>query len=316
MHPYIPIKSFYFFVFMNILIGVIGPIFLCIGITLILLAAQKITNYEFQAESVVPGILSFISFKIGKEYCFWVVANFFYFPVDKDDINDPTQKLSWLQRNLKLSESSSCITILLILNSILPIMFMTNQLFLQEHRTEQCSDSKLTVEADYDCFQHSTRDYINCSNETSYIGEIECYRFIRIKDAGLFDPLGSLIRAIFLFIATEKFMVILFSLVKTMFNFRRSKFWIIMIVVIGLIMTIISITCIVLYYLFHESGFLFLSVLQFTILSLATLFVGLLLLSGSPMELISKGGDREITLKPMFSKTNDDNELITDKIVK
>ena len=311
IHPYLPIKSFYLYMFLNILIGVIAPIFLCIGITLILLAAQKITNYEFQAESVVPGILTFVSFKIGQEYCFWVIAKFYYFPVDKDDVNDPGQKLSWMQRNLKLSESSSCITILLILNSILPIMFLANKLILQEHRTEQCSD----VTDNYDCFEHATRGYINCSNDTYYIGELDCYQFIKIKDANMLDPLGSLIKAIFLFIATEKFLLILFSLVKAMFNFRRSKVWIIMIVIIGLIMTTVSIMSIVLYYVRHNSGFLFLSVLQFTILSLAVLFAGLLLLSGSPMELISKGGNRGITLKPMFANKIDDSNIIKDKLV-
>ena len=312
IYPSLPFKSYYIFILMRTLVGVVVPIFLCIGITLILLAAQKVTNYNFQAESVIPGILSFVSFKIGQEYCFWVIANFFYFVVDKNDTIDPKQKLTWMQKHLKLSLSSCCITLLLIFNSILPMMLLTNELFVQQKKIDKCS----SISSEYDCFLnlHGTHEYIDCSNHSTLVGEFDCFMFVSIKQSANYDPLNSLIKAVFLFVGIEKFILIVFSIIKTMFNFRRSKIWIFIVVLIGLIMITGGIISIVIYHTIHSAKYAFLSALQFTIFSFAVLFAGILLLWGSPMVLVSKGGEREITLKPLFAKKSDDSELIKDKI--
>lgn len=283
---------------MQLLIGMVTPSLLCTGLVIILYVAQIITTYEFQAESVVPGILSFVSFEMGDQYCTWIIAKFFYFPVDKDDINDPGQKLTWLQRNLKINLSTCFITLILILNSILALMFITDKLFLQVFVGSSCSE----VGDEFDCFIHETRDYFNCTAYPDHSADIDCYRFLKLSETNRIDWLGSFVSAIFLFIATEKFLLLLFNLLKTFISFHRSKMWVVMVTIVGTVMVIVSIVCIVIYYSDHNTAFAFLSVLQFSIFSIDVILVCGLLLFGSPMQVYSKSDDGSITLSPLFAK--------------
>lgn len=271
---------------MDILIGVVSPFCLMIGLTIVLLVAQKLTDYRFRAESVVPGILSFVAFERGNEYCFWVIAKFFYFPTDKDDKPDPGQKLTWIQTKLNINLSSWFITMILFFNTVLAVMYITDAVIVEETYGDKCSD----IGEEFDCFIHSlSRSYVNCSANESLVADLDCFRIISIRETYTKDPLGSLIKAIFLFIATEKFLLLIFNLVKTLINFRHTRIWSWMVLVVGFLMVGTSFTCIVLYYADHDTGFAFLSILQFTILSIDVLLSGCLLLLGSPMEVVTKG---------------------------
>ena len=304
---HIPPKSFYVYFFTRVLIGVVNPVLLINGLMLILIAIQHITNHRFQANLVVSGILSaFASYQIGEQYSFWIIANFFYFPIDNDDNkNDPEQReLTWIKRILKNHLASFCIRVILILNVILLITYITNNLFIQKYSGTDCSK----LDESYDCFLIGTREYIDCYNST-YIGGIDCYRFVNVEIMLKIDPLYYLIHSIFLFIATEKILVILFSLMKIFLEIWQSKVWTIVTLLLGLLMIIVSILCIIVSYTQH-TGFTFLSVLQFTIISLAVLFAGILLMFGSPMEIILKE-NQQITLKSCFG----DEKQIRDKLI-
>ena len=273
-------------------------ILLCVAVILILLFAQRITSEKFQAESVVPGILSFVSLKIENRYCFWIISKYFYFPLDKDDTNDDGQILTWCQRNLKISLSTCFIIAMLLCNLSLPILFITDDLFVHGFSTTSCSD----VANKYDCFIYETKSYINCSADRTFQGEkLQCYQFITFAEVFTHDFLGSLIRALFLFIAAEKFMSLIFIVVKTQMQFFPSRLWIVCVLILGILMICFSISCIAIYSAYRESGFTFLSVIQFTIFSLDVLFIGVLLLLGNPMKLSVKPIKSGIPLKRIFS---------------
>ena len=286
-------------------------ILLCIGGTLILLVVQRITSYEFQAESVVPGILSFVSFKTGHDYCFWIISNYFYFPLDKDNSNDEGQRLTWCQRHLKINLSSIFILAMLLFNLGLPILFITDDLFIQGFSATSCSDAT----EKYDCFIYETRSYINCSANETFVGDLKCYQFITFAETYTRDFLGSLIRALFLFLAVEKFVSLIFTALKTQLQFFRSRLWIVCAIILGMLMICFSISCIAIYVAYRDSGFTFLSVVEFTVFSLDVLCIGLLLLLGSPMELLSKKKSKNIELKTLFpSKAQ--NNIIEDPMKK
>jgi hypothetical protein len=282
-------KFYHAYTAFKLITGLINPLIFCTGFVIVLTVMQRLTNYEFQAESVLTGFLTFVSFDIGDEKCFWVLTDFYYFAVNKH-----TSK-KWYCTSL----STVIITIILFLNIMLPILFIIDSLFIQRYTSENCRD----IDEAHNCFLRNTKEYFNCSNNSSYVGDIECINFIRLEDITSVDFLGSSIRAVFLFLATEKIMNIILDVLKMLLLLYESRMWIVFELIMGGLMVIISLAAIVIYYVDFESNFTFLSVLEFSIISADVVLIGLLLLLASPMKLVSAPVQKEIIVRKFFLRS-------------
>ena len=294
VYEYLPKSSaagFYHFIFTEILIGFIAPVLFIIGVTIILLVIQYITNYDYRAETFVPGILSIISFKRSEEYCFWVIAKYFYFRVDKKNVaKKGGNKQNWCQRKLNINVSSWCISTILAINVMLSATFVIDSLLIQSYKSDQCNDES----TEYNCFTHDTHMYINCSENISHVADIDCYKFVSFNDLYTTDPLNMIIQAVFMFLAAEKILSTLFNTVKSLMSFYCSKIWAVIATGFGFILTLIGITTLVVYYTIHQVGFAFLSVVQFTMLSFNVMLGGFLLVIGSPMQVVPNKGKANV----------------------
>ena len=277
-------KSYYYFVATELVIGIFAPLLIVIGTALVLLVLQHITNYKYRAETFIPGILSVIEFKRSEEYCFWVIAKYFYFPVDKDNIINEGQKLTWLQRKLNINVSSWCLTAILTLNLILCTTVIADTVINQRYESKMCDDNSIN----FDCFIHGSHIFINCSENISQVVDIECFRFVGLSEVYTTDPLNKFIQAVFLFLAAEKILSCLFNIVKSLMSFYCSEIWAIISIVIGCILSIVGIIAIAIYYVFHDNGYSFVTALQFTVLGLNITIGSVLLLIGSPMEVVGQ----------------------------
>jgi hypothetical protein len=313
VYPHLPkYHGFYHFILVDHAIGLLAPILLMIGFAILLLIAQRISKYNFRAESLVPGLLSFVTFERGEEYCFWVIAKFFYFPIDKDNVADEGQKLTWAQRKLNINVSSWCILLILMCNVLLAIAVLTNDAIVSDYAGDTCNDVFGVIDEDYDCFSHSTWKFIDCyMNKTSDI-DVICYKFLRTDYFHSADPLGNIIKSVFLYLAAEKFLTLLFNIVKTLMLFYQTKLWSIVVTIMGIAATSISVGTFIIYFVHHNTGLMFFSIFQFSVLSVDIMLAGFLLLLGSPMELVSNTAETGAVLLSMTGGS--EIEKITEKL--
>lgn len=282
------------------------------GLALLLVTFQIISKYAFQPEGIFSSIIVFVDYKRynedkakkekrwseksieGIEQVFtsdfgaWSIVDFFYYPIievpdDEEEVEMMYEHKEDYTRGKRFIDKrklpSICFGLILMLNIILSLRVITNAVVIKELGGRSFSCSKLEEEdntdEEYYCFTHSSRSYVNCNalstgNDTF---NMDCFRYYSPSEI---DPLGALIRAIFLFITYEKFLQLLFGVVATLYKIRYHKAWGVAVLAIGIVMTIFSILCVI-FYDRLETGFIFLSVFQFTILSLDISLAGALL---------------------------------------
>ena len=315
-YPTFEIRSYYHFVVVDFVIGYAAPLFLMAGLMMIFKVLQLLSKYQFKPESIFASMLVFVEYGVyngnpwkpyivvtsNKEekicshgFGAWTIANSFHYPIIEleDDIeeidgldqehNSDTMQIShhkmiqkaqvkidkWYRR---FNLSSWLLGLMLVLILILSIRFITNATITKTERSHTLSCE--SIDEDFDCFLQPHYSYINCSANSSFVGNMICHRYYSADEV---DVLDALIKAIFLFIAFEKFLQLVFTVMATLYKIRFTKIWALIVLAVGVVMICISILCIV-FYGSLDTGLLFISIFQFTILSINVFLVGLLLL--------------------------------------
>ena len=314
-YPTFGIRTYYHFTVVDILIGYVAPILFMAGLVIIFKVLQLITKYQFKPESIFASMLIFVDYETfngdawktyfktvkGKKeihspgFGAWTIVKFFHYPIveledDREEIdaidnggdvaNKVRQKLSGISESKFMrwlnffNWPSLLLGLIIILNLILAIRVITNATLVKRERYVSSSCDQIANE-DLDCFLHSVpHTFIDCSANSSFVGDMVCYRYYSSNEV---DALNAFIRAIFLFITFEKFLQLLFSVMHALYKIRYSKVWGLAVLGIGIVMVFVSILCIV-FYDHLDTGLIFISVFQFTILSIDVLLVGILLL--------------------------------------
>lgn len=245
----------------------------------------------------------------------WTIAKFFHYPIievpdDVEEIQQISPRAAGIYKKMVAKNNNSnkispancvvccckfiyetnwaslCLAVILILNIILSLRLITNAIMIKEIEGKSLSCSVIEDNM-MDCFEHTSHKYINCSAELqdNSTFNMECFRYYSPSEI---DPLGALVRAIFLFISFEKFLQLLFGVVATLYTIRYHKVWAASVLVIGIIMIAFSITSLV-FYDHLKTGFIFLSVFQFFILSIDVFLAGLLLVANKGYYKTKKG---------------------------
>ena len=311
-YPTFDIRSYYHFVVTDIVIGYASPLLLMAGLILIFRVLQLLSRYQFKPESIFASMLVFVDYGTfngdawktyivetlegKKKVCShgfgaWTIANAFHYPIIEldDDVieignldqgrssNDatPLSTIKIIQNaEVKIKKwyhcfnwSSWLLGLMLVLNLILSIRFITNATISETKRSHSLSCE--SIGEDFDCFLQPHYSYVDCSANSSFVGNLICHRYYAADEV---DVLDALIKAIFLFIAFEKFLQLLFTVMATLYKIRLTKVWALVVIVVGIAMICISILCFA-FYGSLDTGLLFLSIFQFTTLSIDVLLV-------------------------------------------
>ena len=295
-------RTYYHFIAVDLVIGYGAPLFLLIGLVMIFKVLQLISQYQFKPESIFASMLIFVDYNTfngdawktyiktvkGKKeihspgFGAWTIVKFFHYPIveledDREEIDaidggsDTGTKIKYLNC---LNWPSWLFGMIITLNLTLCIRFITDATLFKTERGHNLNCGSIADE-NLDCFLYSVpHTFINCSANLSFTGDMVCHRYYSPNEV---DALGTFVRAIFLFITFEKFLQLLFTVMATLYKIRYSKIWALIVLGIGIVMICVSILCYVSYDYF-DTGLVFISVFQFTILSIDMFIVGILLL--------------------------------------
>ncbi len=267
-----PSRNVYLLV--DMVIGVASPLCFTTSIYTIGLVGRYITKDRMRTESLIPAFLTFVKYEWESKvsiHPYWTIVSYFHFPI--------YPKRDWGNRNNRptyytppLNVASWCLGAIVSVTFCLSMTYIVGQLLTGEQYVLACSE----VQGDgYQCFDHSTSEYINCSSNDDTYMELDCFRFNQVGVHS--DPIGAIITALFLYLACEKFLTVMFKFVKEFFKIHPSRVWGFGVTSFGLFLIALSISCSVVYDKVHSVYFDFQKLLQLFIISVDVFLSGVLL---------------------------------------
>ena len=286
--------------------GVICPALLILFIFVSVFVLRIITQNKIKAEKLIPGLMTFVSFKEGDRFWFWVVVDRFYFKIKNNEHHIPSRKKKIISCHNNVA--SWCIVIIISVTIILSFSFFVSESFTESESADTCAQA-LTKPNGFDCFD-SRWTFVDCNEaNVSDHTRLTCYRFLTVEDNS--DYLRALIQALFIYIACDKFLSVLFRLVTALYSFRKTKLWGIIIVTAGVIMLIISIGSTFVFLLVRNDNNI-LSNVQFFIISLDIFLAGLLMTVGMPYEQVEHKKPAKLLLRGLTTNTPSEVEKALD----
>ena len=269
----------YPFIFVDLLMGVASPICFIISIYMIAIFTRNITKGRARPELIVPAFLTFAEYiheRKDASYThppYWKIVDYFTFPILPRK-NWGNKKGLPLFYTFPFNWASWCLNGIVTVTFCLSVTYIVGQLMTTEEYVLACDKVKGD---NMNCFDHRTNEYINCSADDSITGELDCYRFNQIGVEN--DPIGTIITALFLYLACEKFLTVMFKFLKELFKLHPSRLWGVGVTGIGVIFLLVCIACSVVYDLVHSVYFDFLKLLQLFIISTDIFLSGVILIS-------------------------------------
>ena len=255
----------------NILLGVVAPITFVVSIYILIALGNYVMYGDLTPQAMIPAFLSFVQYN--KEEQYWIIVKYFTFPVRVRGIKFWKNRQNGKRRCIfpLFNLSTWCLNTMMAVTFCLSITYIVGALVSNEEVINSCSKLQ---DKEMNCFEHKSYQYVNCSTEL-LVGEFNCFRFNTIGVQT--DPISTVIKALFLYIACDKFLTLLFNFASQLFRIRSSRIWGAFISVTGSILVIISLSSLILYRVLHTTSFDFLSLLQFFIISMDILLAGILL---------------------------------------
>ena len=262
------------YLIVDMLMGVAAPFCFITSIYIIGAVGHHITNGRARLESLVPAFLTFVKYERKSKdsnYPYWNIVDYFHFPVFPKKKQQDNKQCSF---SLHFNLATWCLSIIVAVTFCFSVTYITGQLLTGEQYINACSE--LSGDG-FNCFEHSTKEYVNCSSDDDNEIELDCFRFNRIGVHS--DPIGTIITALFLYLACEKFLSVMFKFVKEFFKVHPSKLWGVGVTGFGSVLILCGIACSLVYRLVHSVYFDFQKLLQLFIISIDIILSGVLLFS-------------------------------------
>ena len=266
----------YAYLLIDMLIGVASPVSFTTSIYIIGSVGRYVTKGKMRTESIIPAFLTFVKYEWesnSSTYPYWKIVDYFNFIIYPKEVHfDNFKKKKGF--NIPFNLATWCLNGIICVTFCLSITYIVGQLLTGEQLVLSCDE----VRGDgFNCFEHTTNEYINCTDGDGTRQELDCYRFNQVGVHS--DPIGVVITALFLYLACEKFLTIMFKFVKEIFKIHQSRLWGIGVSGFGLFLLTLSIGCSVVYDTVHSVYFDFQKLLQLYIISMDIFLSGLLLLT-------------------------------------
>lgn len=155
------------------------------------------------------------------------------------------------------------------------------------------------LENEMSCFLLPKYTFINCSEDKSLEGNIICYKFLTINRGS--DIVQSFILALFLYIACDRFLIMLFWLARALFSIRQTRLWAVMIMSVGIVLFIWSVVALLASFT-AGLNFSILQLLQLFVISCDIILAGVLLAIGKPLQKVKVTDTSEFHFTSFISK--------------
>jgi hypothetical protein len=270
-------KNISAFALVEFLAGILLPVLLIVGSTLLAIVMDYITIGRVDARKRINRFLPSVMFEEGAKSDYWVIENRFYFKLDKRD-NHFSHTFCY---SCDKTPSTWLLTCIVALSILLCLSYFVDITVVEEETLSACPLDF----GEFDCFNGSSFNFVDCGNEEqrNYVELVHCFRFLRFAvDTSL---ITSLAQAFAFYLATVAVFGRVFSIVKALLHLHRTRLWGILFLVVGTAAFIITVV-----FLIVEDRFQIqvnvLSVLQVLMACAFIFLVGVLILLGDWYEKI------------------------------
>lgn len=304
---HVAVTSILYFITTDLVLGIVCPILVVFSVLMMVTVVQFITYNKVVIEEIAPIFLSFLSYKGGEKFCYWVIIDTFYFRVKKTLSNSQVLHEHHNASGISMTRNPStwCIVIIICITFIMVVSVFVSETITKMTCYNDCQDAVRNGEES--CFVRSSYDHINCSEPSSLLNtDIVCFQFLLIGISS--DLVKGLVDALFLYIACDKLLTMLFHLVKGLLSVKKTACWAILVLGTGVTLILIHIVQFAISFLLTYE-FDLLKTIRYFVLSCDILLAGVLLLIGSPMEKIDASAEEQGTELHLVPCTEEDKTV-------
>ena len=281
----LPVSNAAIFIIFEAVMGIVLPFLIVLSTVMGVIVARTLTHHTVHLDKLLPGFLTFLTFESGKIWSYWVIVETFYFEAYRYDkvrvrsTNGYKQHSHIITKNL----ATLCLSTIVAITFVLASSYFVSTAMIRITYYGNCELARL--ENEKSCFLLPKYTFINCSKNSSFEGgkNIICYKFLTIFHGS--DIVQSFVLSLFLYIACDRFLIMLFRLAKALFSIRRTRLWAVMIMSVGTILFLLTVLAILASFT-AGLNFSFLQLLQLFIISCDIILAGVLLAIGKPLQKI------------------------------
>ena len=263
------------FILVDLMIGIIMPIFFFVGAMLMSVVFSYITNNHLDGRKAVTRFLPSVRFMEAEYFNYWVIEDTFFFNM--------TRRTAYSSHGCCYAcdkhRTTWILVFIVFLSLLLSFSYFVDQSVVRTQTVSKCSD----VAAVYECFNSSSMIFVDCSQNASASPILHCFEFLEFgRDVNI---ISSLAESFAFYLATIVFFQYFFVVAKILLNLWPTKLWGIPFIVLGVVMVVGAIVVLAISDTVRiELNIL--SVMQFFMIALFVVTVGILLLDGNWFELI------------------------------
>ena len=262
------------FAIVEFLVGIMLPVFLLVGAILLAIVLDYVTIGRIDSRKRIHRFLPSVKYEEGRDNDYWVIEDRFYFKLDKRD--EHLQHGFCYSCDKKLS--TWLLTGIVALSLLLCFSYFVDITVVEEDTLSSCP----TDLGEYDCFNRTSFNFVDCADETQRkkVDLLHCFRFLRFAvDTSL---ISSLAQTFAFYLATVALFGHVFSSVKTLLHLHRTRMWGVGFVVVGALAFIVAVV-----FLFIEDRF----EIQVNVLSILQVIMGSARGGGEPFIAYNNVGD-------------------------
>lgn len=230
-------KNIAAFGFVEFLAGILLPLLLFVASILLIIVVDYVTIGRVDARKRITRFLPSVVFEEGADNDYWVIEERFYFKLEKRDHH--LSRGFWYSCDRTLS--TWLLTGIVALSLLLCFSYFVDVTVVEEETLTSCPVDR----GEYDCFNRSTFNFVDCGNDDSVrnVELIHCFRFLRFAvDTNL---ITSLAQSFAFYLATVAFFGRAFSVVKTLLHLHRTRLWGLLFLVVGTLAFVVTVVFLV-----------------------------------------------------------------------
>ena len=220
------------FIIVEILVGVLLPVFLSSSVAFFAVVLEFITIGHADLRTLVPRLVNVVKFQIGQNHDYWVIDNTFYYPLVKKE--GRKKKSCWY--SVDKEPATWLIAIIIGCAFNLVISYFVNSTLDAQITVESCADP--LIDRTYDCFNASTLVFVDCVDNTD-TDLLHCFKFYRFGVE--VNIITAIVTAYVFYYVTVAVLRHIYSVVRILIQIKPSRYWGVGLVAVGLIFYVVSI---------------------------------------------------------------------------
>ena len=273
-------------VLVEIMIGLVVPVLFSLSVVPINSVLRFVTYDRVDIRKIMPKLIPFISYTVGKKRNYWVAISTFYFPIrdDYDQTYEVLHKRKWYHL-CDTNKSTVIIFLILAFNFLLSWTVFVNGTLVHEFNPQSCRELSNSERERAVCILTGNVSLVNCtaSDSNSIEGSLLCFQFLRFSEQT--DIFMSLTGAVVLYFIATAFISLMLEIVRFLYLFHKSWIWAICVILFGVGIIGGDVALILASLVWNIARFELDKIFKYLIIGIDIILVGVLLLISQPLEL-------------------------------